>query len=378
MKRARRRRSIEPTPGSGLGAVAEVRARAAGTMHAQTGCMTSESARLGQHRGTRALALPDFIAPQLATRVDTAPDGEMWLHELKLDGYRMLARLQAGEVRLLTRSGKNWTQRMPALAHALQMLHADSALLDGEVVMLDEHGRSDFQLLQNSLHTAAAQHCLYFAFDLLHLAGEDLRGLPLLQRKQRLETLLRETHRQGPIRFSEHIIGHGREFLVQACRQHAEGIVSKRCASPYVSRRDRSWLKIKCIEREEFVIGGFTQPAGARTHFGALLLGSYDEHGALHYAGRVGTGFTQASLAELFEQLQERVHPESAFADPPTGAQAMGVRWVRPELVAEIEYAERTRDGLVRHASFHGLRQDKPAEAVRTERVSRRSQRPKR
>lgn len=300
----------------------------------------------------------------------------MWLHELKLDGYRVLGRVQSGDVRLLTRTGKDWTQRMPALASALRKLRVDSALLDGEVVILDSHGRSDFQLLQNSLHAGGPQSCLYFAFDLLHHNGEDLRALPLLQRKQRLEALLHANNAKAALRYSEHVIGHGREFFATACKLRAEGIVSKRCAAPY--RRDRSWLKVKCVEREEFVIGGFTLPAGARTQLGALLLGSYDDSGALRYAGRVGTGFTQASLAELYEKLSGLTQTEPAFSDPPHGAQTIGVRWVRPELVAEIEFAERTRDGLVRHASFHGLRQDKPANDVSQERVSRRSQRPKR
>jgi bifunctional non-homologous end joining protein LigD len=344
--------------------------------HAGRAEMAFRSARRRSQHPEHSQPLPDFIAPQLAIRVEAAPDGEMWLHELKLDGYRMLARVQAGQAQLLTRTGKDWTQRMPLLASALQKLRVDAALLDGEVVALDAHGRSDFQLLQNSLHAGGPQNCLYFAFDLLHQAGEDLRALPLLQRKQRLEALLNSGHGRGPLRYSEHVIGNGREFLLQACKRHAEGIVSKRCAAPYVSRRDRSWLKVKCVEREAFVIGGFTLPAGARTQMGALLLGSYDA-GALRYAGRVGTGFTQASLAELHEKLSCLTQNLPAFSDPPQGAQAIGVTWVRPELVAEIEYAERTQDGLVRHASFHGLRQDKPANDVGIERVSRRSQRPK-
>jgi bifunctional non-homologous end joining protein LigD len=316
------------------------------------------------------------MAPQLATRVDVAPDGDMWLHEIKLDGYRMLARIQAGKVQLLTRTGKDWTQSMPALAKALRHLRVDTALIDGEVAVLDENGRSDFQLLQNSLHAGAEGNCVYFAFDLLHLNGEDLRASPLIQRKERLHALLRAASR-GQIRYSEHVIGHGRDFFAQACKLRAEGIVSKRAAAPYVSRRDRSWLKVKCVERQEFVIGGFTLPAGSRTHLGALLLGTYDDDGALRYAGRVGTGFTQSSLAELFEKLRVLVEPQPAFSDPPQGAQAIGVRWVRPELVAEVEYAERTRDGLVRHASFHGLREDKPANDVGMERVVPNRRRPR-
>jgi bifunctional non-homologous end joining protein LigD len=314
------------------------------------------------------LPLPAFVAPQLATRVATAPDADTWLHEIKLDGYRLIARVHDGEVTLFTRTGKDWTARMPGVTRALQRVHARAALLDGEVVVLDANGRSDFQLLQNSLHEGQQQRCVYFAFDLLHLDGEDLRRLPLRERKQKLRALLSARER-GALRYSEHVVGHGPAFFEQACALHAEGIVSKRASAPYVSRRDRSWLKVKCVERQEFVIGGFTLPAGSRTHLGALLLGTHGPHGELVYAGRVGTGFTQASLAELHEHLQGLVQARSPFADPPRGAQTIGVRWVRPELVAEIEFAEQTRDGLVRHASFRGLRSDKPANDVTPERA---------
>jgi bifunctional non-homologous end joining protein LigD len=315
------------------------------------------------------LPLPAFVAPQLATRVATAPDADTWLHEIKLDGYRLIARLHDGEVTLFTRTGQDWTARMPGVARALQRVHARSALLDGEVVVLDANGRSDFQLLQNSLHEGQQARCVYFAFDLLHLDGEDLRRLPLRERKQKLRALISGRER-GVLRYSEHVVGQGPAFFERACALHAEGIVSKRASAPYVSRRDRSWLKIKCVERQEFVIGGFTLPAGSRTHLGALLLGTHGPHGELVYAGRVGTGFTQASLAELHEHLRGLVQTQSPFADPPRGAQTIGVRWVRPELVAEIEFAEQTRDGLVRHASFRGLRTDKPANDVTPERAS--------
>jgi bifunctional non-homologous end joining protein LigD len=311
--------------------------------------------------------LPAFVPPQLATRVDSAPDGDGWLHELKLDGYRILAHIEDGHVRLQTRTNQDWTHRAPALVRELERLAVTSALIDGELVVLNESGTSDFQMLQNSLNAGQQARCVYFAFDLLHLDGEDLRSLALTERKARLHALL-DKHSQR-VRYSDHVVGHGSEFFAQACSHHAEGIVSKRAQSPYVSRRDRSWLKVKCVERQEFVIGGYTKPAGSRTQLGALLLGTHARDGSLTYAGRVGTGFSRASLAELSGKLRGLVQADSPFDNPPRGAQTIGVSWVRPELVAEIEYAEQTDDGLVRHASFRGVRQDKAANDVTPERA---------
>lgn len=307
--------------------------------------------------------LPAFLEPQLATLTDTAPDGEEWLHEIKLDGYRMLARCEGSSVRLLSRRGLDWTSRMPSLAAELGRLSLDRALLDGEVVVLNE-GISSFQRLQNSLSEQRDRECMYYAFDLIHLGTSDLRALPLHERKTLLAATLADADlRAGRVRLSEHVIGSGPEFFRNACKLGLEGIISKRSDAPYRSGRGQSWLKVKCIKRQEFVIGAYTKPEGARSHFGALLLGVY-EGKQLKYAGRVGTGFTQRSLGELAKKMAPLVQKKPPFANPPRGADARGVQWLEPKLVAEVAFVERTDEGSVRHASFQGLREDKPSDEV--------------
>ena len=316
-------------------------------------------------RSTGRDALPPFVAPQLATLVAEPPEGAEWVYELKLDGYRIEARIQRGAARLFSRGGNEWTQRLPTVARALAALPVRRALLDGEVVVLRE-GLSDFQALQNAISARDDSRCVYFVFDLLHLDGHDLRGRPLLERKEALRELLKGA--DDRTRYSDHVAGRGAEFFHKACARGAEGAVCKRADAPYGSGRSRDWLKVKCKARQEFVIGGFTAPAGARAHLGALLIGEHAPGGELRYAGKVGTGFSAQSLAELHRKLRALERRESPFDPAPRGAEARGVRWVRPELVAEVEYTERTRDGRVRHPSFRGLREDKPAMQVTPER----------
>lgn len=313
----------------------------------------------------RAAPPPDFVEPQLATLVDTAPEGEEWLHELKLDGYRIVARVDRGTVTLKSRRGNDWTSRLPTIASAVARLPLASAILDGEVVVLGNEGVSDFQLLQNSMEAGKDGACVYFLFDAPFLDGHDLRELPLLKRKELLsERLAGLEPAGGPVRLSDHVVGNGGVFFDGACQIGLEGIVSKRVDGPYVSGRTRSWLKVKCSERQEFVIGGFTDPRKTRGHFGALLLGVRDRDKLL-YAGKVGTGFTSESLREIKKRLTKLERKTPPFDDPPRGAEAKGVHWLAPKLVAEVEFAERTHDGKVRHASFRGLRDDKtPAEVV--------------
>ncbi|HEX2252666.1 MAG TPA: DNA ligase D [Thermoanaerobaculia bacterium] len=329
----------------------------------------------------RKARLPRELAPQLATLTDRVPAGEDWLHEIKHDGYRALCRIEGrdGEpdVALLTRRGNDWTERFAPVAAAAALLPVGSALLDGEVVALAPDGTSSFSRLQQTLGRSggAGGDLVYFVFDLLHLDGHDLTRAPLTERKRLLAELL-ELAPGTVLRLSEHVAGRGEAFLEHACRFALEGVVSKRAAAPYTSGRGRDWLKTKCSERQEFVIGGYTDPSGARTGVGSLLLGAYPpgaagEPGAkLVYLGRVGTGFDAAMLAELAERFAALATDDSPFEDPRHAARAgrggRPVHWVRPELVCEVSFSEWTHDGVLRHSSFQGLREDKdPDEVVR-------------
>jgi bifunctional non-homologous end joining protein LigD len=309
-------------------------------------------------------ALPEFFAPELAVQVDEAPEGNDWLHELKLDGYRMLGRLdraQSPPVTLLTRSGLDWTHRMPELARALEALPARTALVDGEVVVFDASGTTSFAELQAAFQEAHHGELTYVLFDLLHLDGRNLRGLPLAARKQLLEQLLSGTAAPA-LRYSEHLTTGGRKMFSHACQLGAEGIVSKRADSHYLSGRSGAWLKVKCIRRQEFVIGGFTLPEKSNVGLGALLLGYYRD-GKLVYAGRTGTGFSRNLRIELRKRLDKLRREKPPFAPMPAAA-ARQAHWVSPQLVCEVQFATWTADELVRQASFQGLREDKKPEDV--------------
>jgi bifunctional non-homologous end joining protein LigD len=314
------------------------------------------------------------LAPELATLVDSPPEGPGWFHEPKLDGYRLLAHLvtrrSVRDVSLRTRRGHDWTSRAPAVAEAVKALPAGSAVLDGEMVVLRSDGLSDFQSLQNVLRQGNQAALVFFVFDLLSLDGKDLRGLPLRERKRQLASLLRRV-RSPRIRLTEHVEGAGEQVFAQACKLGLEGIVSKRADSPYDGRRTMSWQKTKCSARQELVIGGYTAPAGSRQHLGALLMG-VREGDTLRYAGKVGTGFSERSLRELASRLAPLRSKQSPFVDPPRGAEARDVQWVTPKLVAEVEFTEFTQDHRMRHPSFRGLRDDKKADEVVEERPKRR------
>jgi bifunctional non-homologous end joining protein LigD len=301
---------------------------------------------------------------QLAKLVAEAPDGPEWIHEQKFDGYRILADKAGDRVHLYSRRFNDWTDQFPTVAQAVAKLPCERAWIDGEVAAVLPDGRTSFQALQNAFSGTGANLC-YFVFDLLSLDGDDLRAQPLIERKQRLHALVRKT---GLIRYSDHVEGSGQKFFALACKQGLEGIVSKRRDSLYTGGRGGAWLKTKCMLRQELVIGGYTDPEGARTHIGALLVG-YHDNGKLVYAGKVGTGFTQKLLVELKNLLAPLERSASPFQPEPARAwTGPGRHWVEPKLVGEVAFSEWTADGRLRHPSFQGLRRDKRAADVVRER----------
>ena len=307
--------------------------------------------------GALKAPLPEQVRPQLATPSARVPEGEEWLHEIKLDGYRTLARLEAGAARLLTRTGQDWTERYGLLAKAFAALPCRQALVDGEIVVQDDNGIASFAALQDALAEGRTHELVCFAFDLLHLDGYDLTAVPLLERKRALAALL------GPVvspttalQLSEHVSGNGRAFFEQASRLGLEGVISKRADSSYQQARTRSWLKVKCRLSEEFTIVGYN-PSEAAGGIGALLLADPLD-GGLRYVGRVGTGFSMSEMKRLHARLDAlRTRPAPVVL--PAGEKRKGIVWVRPALIAEVEYGNRTADGILRHAVYKGLRADK-------------------
>jgi DNA ligase D-like protein (predicted ligase) len=313
---------------------------------------------------TQRAPLPTWIKPELAALTKAAPKGPGWLHEIKLDGYRMHARLDARRVKILTRRGNDWTNKYPTIANALVELPTKSAYLDGELCGVLPNGRTAFNLIQNALEHGDSS-LVYFVFDLLFLEGESLVALPLIDRKTRLKAFL--VGAPDCIQYHDHQIGHGPAFHKLACGHGLEGIVSKRVNGRYEPDR-RSWLKTKCLNREEFVVVGWSDPEGSRHLIGALLLGYYTPDGNLIYAGRVGTGMPVAELERLYWRLQPLAIPKMLLSEPPPRGGRFGsplvlsrVHWVRPEIVVEVSYAEWTPDGLLRHVVYLGEREDKPA-----------------
>ena len=310
------------------------------------------------------LGPPAFRPVQLAKLVDTVPAGDRWIHEMKYDGYRILIAVGGGEARAYTRSGLDWSGRFPSVLSEARKLKVRSALIDGEAVVIDAEGRSSFQALQNALKGDPASIDFY-AFDLLELDGEDLTRLPLLERKKKLEEILPA---KSPIlRYSDHIQGRGEELLNRFCEAGLEGVISKLADSDYVGARDGSWLKIKCIKRQEFVLVGWT-PSDKDRAFRSLILGVHDG-GKLRFAGKVGTGFDTAEMARLMKTMAPL--EQKAATVEAARAEVRGAHWLRPKLVAEIAYTEMTNEGTLRHPSYLGLREDKKPEAVALETAQR-------
>ena len=301
-----------------------------------------------------------FIAPQLATLVSAPPHGDAWVHEIKFDGYRLLAVINRGEVKLFTRGGNDWSARFKPFLTAFAKLKVANALIDGEVVHVEDDGSFSFHGLQNALSTGKLDRLRYYAFDLLHLDGVDIRDKPLTERKALLEKLL--TNPPSLLAYSEHFVQPGHEIFERACDLALEGIVSKRANAAYRSGRNDAWLKSKCVKEQELVIGGYTEQPKHPGILGALLIGTFEGE-KLRFAGRVGTGFTQAEGRDLLKKLRARIADRSPFVTLDT-ASRRGAHYVRPELVAQVNFSEWTPDGRLRHPSFQGLREDKPAEQV--------------
>ena len=308
----------------------------------------------------RGDALPGFIAPQLATLVAEPPKGDHWVHEIKFDGYRLLVIIADGHVNLVTRAANDWSKRFKPLCNAFTTLKISSAVIDGEVVHLAGDGSMSFHGLQNALSTEKLDRLRYYAFDLLHLNGVDLRSRPLIERKELLKRVIAGASER--LFYSEHFAQSGEQLLTHACHLALEGIVSKRADAAYRSGRSKSWLKSKCIKEQELVIGGYTEQPRHPGTLGALLAG-YFEGDALRFAGKVGTGFSQAEARSLLMKLQARETKSSPFAGLPTDARR-GAHFIRPDLVAHINFSEWTPDGKLRHPSFQGLREDKSAREV--------------
>ena len=314
--------------------------------------------------GVRKSPVPKVVMPQLATLIAEIPAGDDWLHEIKYDGYRMLGFKQGSAVRLITRNGKDWTDRFASLAVALGETGSKDFITDGEIVVKNADGTTDFQALQNVLKGIESGQLQYYLFDLIYLNGYDLTRVGLLDRKELLRKMLKDTSAESVLQFSDHIRGKGQEVYRHACRYALEGVISKRFDAVYRQKRTRDWVKSKCLRRQEFVIAGFSRPSGSRTGFGALLLGYYVSSGELVYAGRVGTGFDEKALRQLSADLESIERKTPALSGPPTGAEARGVRWVDPQRVAEVEFSQWTEDGRLRHPVFKGIREDKPAREV--------------
>jgi bifunctional non-homologous end joining protein LigD len=332
-------------------------------VEARTDSVISDSGYLSLPSGAQPGSIPSLLAPQLATLVERVPANDDWSYEIKYDGYRIMARFDRDGVALFTRNGHNWTDKFPSLVAVLRELKIDSGWLDGEIVMLGADGMPDFGALQNIVESTRTDETSYYVFDLPFYNGYDLRSAGLAERRVLLAKILSESA-SPQVRFSEDFAASGGDILHSACQLGLEGIVGKRKDSHYISGRSQSWIKLKCMQRQEFVLAGYTESTGRNRSIRALVLGINDDAGHLRYVGRVGTGFDNRTAAMLQEKLARLAVDKSPLVDPPGEVKAV---WVAPELVAEVSFAEWTKEGRVRQAVFHGLRNDKPPALINRE-----------
>ena len=310
-------------------------------------------------RRRRPQPLPAFRPFQLCTLTNTIPVGSNWLCEIKFDGYRAQVAISGSDVRVYTRNGHDWTKQFKVILEPLRLLTKGSVLLDGEIVAIDKAGRTNFSMLKNGI--AAGLPLKFYAFDLLELDGQDMTGLPLVERKAILEDLVGERDPGAPPQYSQHIVDNGKRVFDAMCSGGHEGVIAKRADGRYIGDRTKGWLKLKCTKRQEFVIGGW-RPSEIGTGMASLILGTY-ENGKFVYRGRVGTGFSEATRKKILAQLEKRRLDKPAFATVPRDIVRKAF-WVRPELVAEVTYTELTPDGSLRHPTFKGMREDKDASEV--------------
>lgn len=308
--------------------------------------------------------MPVIINPQLATIVERPPEGKQWLHEIKFDGYRILCFINNGKVKLMTRSHQDWTKKFDYLVNYIQKLNLKDSILDGEVVVLDKKQHSNFQLLQNAINKNDTKEIIYYIFDLIYYDDNNLSEIPLKKRKELLYKII-PFKQNSCLRYSDHIIGNGEAIYKKSCQLGLEGVISKSVDSAYTQKRTRNWLKSKCKKRQEFVVGGFTKPKSTRKYFGSLLLEIYTNEGNIKYCGHVGTGFNEETLELIWKMLQKKKASHSFFANKPPDIK--NISWTNPEIIAEVEFTEWTREGILRHPSFKGVRTDKSPKKITQE-----------
>ncbi len=325
----------------------------------------TEKLPISRKQKNKKIKVPDFIPPMLATLVSDAFDDEEWIFEIKWDGYRALAWVGQGNVQLKSRTNHLWNHAFPSIVKDLEKIQ-NQAILDGELVVVNSKGKSDFQLMQRYQKTGEGTLC-YYVFDILYKDSEDLRGYPLSERKAILERFINHSH-LPLIHFSDHLIGKGKKFFQQARKSSLEGVIGKKISSLYESKRSPNWVKIKAHLRQEVVIGGFTAPRGSRKYFGALLVGVYDKQHKLTYVGHVGGGFDRALLEEIYAELQPLIQKKSPFSSPLQANAA--ATWVKPNLICEVSFAEWTQENMMRQPIFQGLRVDKKPKLIEKEKAA--------